>query len=104
MAIYECLRPGVISSRTFCASFTSPWVCRDLQKSTPCNVYKQLVFNVPIGTRGNCYDRYSNRIKEMRQSFQIIMQCLNEMPSGMTKANDHKLCPPSGSQIKQSHI
>jgi NADH dehydrogenase (ubiquinone) Fe-S protein 2 len=38
----------------------------------------------------------------MRQCIQIIMQCLNQMPSGMIKADDRKLCPPSRSQMKQS--
>uniref|UniRef100_A0A075D4G0 NADH dehydrogenase [ubiquinone] iron-sulfur protein 2 n=35 Tax=Sphagnum TaxID=13804 RepID=A0A075D4G0_9BRYO len=77
-------------------------VCWDLRKSAPYDVYKQLVFDVPIGTRGDCYDRYCIRIEEMRQSIQIIMQCLNQMPSGMIKADDRKLCPPSRSQMKQS--
>jgi len=77
-------------------------VCWDLRKSAPYNVYKQLVFDVPIGTRGDCYDRYCIRIEEMRQSIQIIMQCFNQMPSGMIKAVDRKLCPLSRSQMKQS--
>ncbi len=51
----------------------------ELQKSAPYDVYKQLVFDVPIGTRGDCYDRYCIRIKKMRQSIQIIMQCLNQI-------------------------
>jgi len=38
----------------------------------------------------------------MRQSLRIIVQCLNQMPSGMIKADDRKLCPPSRSQMKQS--
>jgi NADH-quinone oxidoreductase subunit D len=48
-----------------------PW---DLRKLAPYNVYKQLVFDVPIGTRGDCYDCYCIRIEEMQQSIQIIMQ------------------------------
>ncbi len=73
-----------------------------MRKSAPYDVYKQLVFDVPIGTRGDCYDHYCIRTEEMRQSIQIIMQCLNQMPSGMIKADDRKLCPPSRSQMKQS--
>jgi NADH dehydrogenase (ubiquinone) Fe-S protein 2 len=61
-----------------------------------------LIFDVPVGTRGYYYDRYCIRIEEMRQSIRIIMQCLNQMPSGMIKADDCKLCPPSRSQMKQS--
>uniref|UniRef100_A0A803NCT4 NADH-quinone oxidoreductase subunit D domain-containing protein n=1 Tax=Chenopodium quinoa TaxID=63459 RepID=A0A803NCT4_CHEQI len=40
------------------------------------------------GTRGDRYDRYCIRIEEMRQSVRIIVQCLNQMPSGMIKADD----------------
>ena len=77
-------------------------VCWDLRKSAPYDVYNQLIFDVPVGTRGDCYDRYCIRIEEMRQSIRIIMQCLNQMPSGMIKADDRKLCAPSRSQMKQS--
>jgi len=52
-------------------------VCWNVRKSAPYNVYKQLVFYVLIGTRGDCYDYYCIHIKKMRQSIQIIMQCLN---------------------------
>ncbi|GJX95956.1 NADH dehydrogenase [ubiquinone] iron-sulfur protein 2 [Tanacetum coccineum] len=48
------------------------------------------------------YDRYCIRIEEMRQSVRIIVQCPNQMPSGMIKADDRKLCPPSRSRMKLS--
>ena len=62
----------------------------------------QLDPDVPVGTRGDCYDRYCIRIEEMRQSVRIIVQCLNQMPSGMIKADDRKLCPPSRCRMKLS--
>lgn len=68
-----------------------------MRKSAPYDVYNQLIFDVPVGTRGDCYDRYCIRIEEMRQSIQIIMQCLNQMPSGIIKADNRKLCPSSRS-------
>ncbi|PHU18006.1 NADH dehydrogenase [ubiquinone] iron-sulfur protein 2 [Capsicum chinense] len=74
----------------------------DLQKAAPYDVHDQLDPNIPVGTRGDRYDRYCIRIEEMRQSVRIIVQCLNEMPSGMIKADDHKLCPPSHSRMKLS--
>nr|UQK96160.1 NADH dehydrogenase subunit 7 [Herpetospermum pedunculosum] len=77
-------------------------VCWDLRRAAPYDVYDQLDFDVPVGTRGDCYDRYCIRIEEMRQSVRIIVQCLNQMPSGMIKADDRKLCPPSRSRMKLS--
>lgn len=74
----------------------------DLRKTQPYDVYDRMKFDVPVGTRGDCYDRYLIRIEEMRQSLRIIMQCLNEMPQGMIKVDDRKITPPSRSQIKQS--
>ena len=77
-------------------------VCWDLQRPEPYDVYDQLDPNVLVSTKGNCYDRYCINIEEMRQSVWIIVQCPNQMPSGMIKADDHKLCPPSRCRMKLS--
>lgn len=74
----------------------------DLRKTQPYDVYDQMEFDIPVGTRGDCYDRYLIRIEEMRQSLRIIMQCLNTLPQGIIKADDKKITPPSRSQMKQS--
>ena len=74
----------------------------DLRKSQPYEVYSKMDFDVPIGLRGDCYDRYCIRIEEMRQSLRIIMQCINEMPKGNIKIDDKKLSPPSRLEIKSS--
>uniref|UniRef100_A0A7L7SFJ9 NADH dehydrogenase [ubiquinone] iron-sulfur protein 2 n=1 Tax=Passiflora edulis TaxID=78168 RepID=A0A7L7SFJ9_PASED len=79
-----------------------PGVCWDLRKAAPYDVHDQLDPDVPVGTRGDRYDRYCIRIEEMRQSVRIIVQCLNKMPSGMIKADDRKLCPPSRCRMKLS--
>uniref|UniRef100_A0A0X8GIZ4 NADH dehydrogenase [ubiquinone] iron-sulfur protein 2 n=2 Tax=Viola subgen. Viola TaxID=2983453 RepID=A0A0X8GIZ4_9ROSI len=79
-----------------------PGVCWDLRKAAPYDVHDQLDPDVPVGTRGDRYDRYCIRIEEMRQSVRIIVQCLNQMPSGMIKADDRKLCPPSRCRMKLS--
>ncbi|XP_057548654.1 NADH dehydrogenase [ubiquinone] iron-sulfur protein 2 [Amaranthus tricolor] len=81
---------------------SQPGVCWDLRRAAPYDVYDQLDFDVPVGTRGDRYDRYCIRIEEMRQSVRIIVQCLNQMPSGMIKADDRKLCPPSRHRMKLS--
>ena len=51
----------------------------------------QINFDIPVGTRGDCYDRYLIRIEEMRQSLRIIIQCINEMPVGTIKIEIKKL-------------
>jgi NADH dehydrogenase (ubiquinone) Fe-S protein 2 len=74
----------------------------DLRKSMPYDVYDQINFDVPVGQKGDCYDRYLIRVEEMRQSIRIILQCLNQLPNGMIKADDRKITPPSRAQMKQS--
>lgn len=76
-----------------------PW---DLRKNQPYEVYDKIDFKVPIGTNGDCYDRYLIRVNEMRESCNIIYQCLNQMPYGPIKSNDYKVSPPSRKNIKQS--
>ena len=49
----------------------------DIRKAMPYLVYDRLDFEVPLGTRGDVYDRYLVRLEEMRQSLRIIEQCVN---------------------------
>jgi NADH dehydrogenase (ubiquinone) Fe-S protein 2 len=74
----------------------------DLRKSQPYEVYDQIDFDIPVGTNGDCYDRYLVRIIEMKQSLNIIAQCLDKIPDGLVKTNDTKLCPPTKTEMKQS--
>lgn len=74
----------------------------DLRKQSPYDVYSQLDFQIPVGTHGDCYDRYLIRVEEMRQSLRLIMECLNKMPQGVVKSDDRKISVPSRTQIKQS--
>lgn len=74
----------------------------DLRKTQPYDVYDKMDFQVPVGSRGDCYDRYLIRVEEMRQSLRIILQCLQEMPQGEIKADDRKITPPSRTHMKTS--
>ncbi|XP_078393840.1 NADH dehydrogenase [ubiquinone] iron-sulfur protein 2, mitochondrial, partial [Cetorhinus maximus] len=74
----------------------------DLRKTQPYDVYDQVEFDVPIGSKGDCYDRYLCRVEEMRQSLRIILQCLNKMPAGEIKVDDAKVSPPKRSEMKTS--
>ncbi|EPB80610.1 NADH dehydrogenase subunit D [Ancylostoma ceylanicum] len=75
---------------------------QDVRKTQPYEVYDELEFDVPIGTKGDCYDRYLCRVEEMRQSLHIIHQCLNKMPAGEVKVDDHKVVPPKRAEMKDS--
>ena len=74
----------------------------DLRKSQPYEIYDKLDFDIPVGTNGDCYDRYLIRVFEMKESLKIIEQCLNLMPKGFVKTNDFKISPPTRVEIKQS--
>lgn len=74
----------------------------DLRKTQPYEIYNQLEFDIPVGTNGDCYDRYLIRIEEMRQSIKIIVQILNKIPKGPIKLDDKKITNPNRIQIKNS--
>uniref|UniRef100_T1J004 Complex I-49kD n=1 Tax=Strigamia maritima TaxID=126957 RepID=T1J004_STRMM len=74
----------------------------DLRKTQPYDAYSLMEFDVPVGRKGDCYDRYLIRMEEMRQSIRIIEQCLNKMPQGEIKVDDNKISPPSRAEMKQS--
>jgi len=77
-------------------------VAWDLRKSQPYECYKDFNFKIPIGKNGDCYDRYICRVEEMRQSIEIIKNCIERMPSGPVKSIDGKVTPPSKKDLKTS--
>jgi NADH dehydrogenase (ubiquinone) Fe-S protein 2 len=74
----------------------------DLRKQQSYEVYNKMEFKVFTGTQGDCYDRYLIRVAEMRESLNIVMQCLNNIPQGSIKADDKKITSPSRKDIKES--
>ncbi|XP_012264078.2 NADH-ubiquinone oxidoreductase 49 kDa subunit [Athalia rosae] len=74
----------------------------DLRKAQPYDAYHLVDFDVPIGTKGDCFDRYLCRVEEMRQSLRIIHQCLNQMPPGEIRTDDAKIAPPARAEMKSS--
>ena len=77
-------------------------VAWDLRKSQPYECYEKFNFKIPVGKNGDCYDRYLCRIEEMRESINIMKQCLKDIPTGSIKAIDGKVSPPPKSEIKKS--
>lgn len=74
----------------------------DLRAVQPYEIYDELNFIVPCGSKGDCYDRYLIRIEEMRQSLSLIYQCLNLIEEGAIKVKDYKITPPSRAHMKYS--
>jgi len=54
----------------------------DVRKAFPYSAYERMDFEVPLGEKGDNYDRYLVRMEEMRQSIRIIRQAMREMPEG----------------------
>lgn len=60
----------------------------DLRKKTPYLDYENYDFDVPVGTQGDCYDRYTVRLEEIRQSIRLVRQIIDKMPDGPWYAED----------------
>lgn len=77
-------------------------VAWDLRKKQPYEVYADLDFDIPVGTNGDCYDRYLVRVEEMRQSNRIIKQCVDWLRNnhGPVMLDDHKIAPPKRQDMK----
>src|SRR5688572_21838179 len=74
----------------------------DLRKAHPYLVYDQLEFDVPVGSVGDCYDRYLVRMEEMRQSVRILRQCLKKLPDGPVNIPDGKTVLPPKEKVLSS--
>ena len=75
----------------------------DLRKDKPYSGYERYEFDVPVGTKGDCYDRYLVRGEEMRQSVRIIRQVIKSFPDGDWYAKDaKKIFGPPKSKVLSS--
>lgn len=74
----------------------------DLRKNNPYELYNNLNFNIPTGSRGDCFDRYLIRIEEMIESLNIINQCINTLKVGPIRITNFKYTSPQRSEIKKS--
>jgi NADH-quinone oxidoreductase subunit D len=71
-------------------------VASDLRKDKPYSGYQQYEFDVPVGAKGDCYDRYLCRGEEMKQSIRIIRQVIAKFPTGPYYATEARriFAPP----------
>jgi NADH-quinone oxidoreductase subunit D len=74
----------------------------DLRKTQPYEVYSEISFTIPVGSNGDCYDRYLIRIEEMRTSLKIIQQSLNLINQGPIKFLNNNYTNPSKIELKKS--
>jgi NADH-quinone oxidoreductase subunit D len=71
-------------------------VSYDVRRAAPYLVYDQLDFEVPVGSVGDCYDRYLVRMEETRQSVRILRQCLDRIPGGAENPHSEPINVPDG--------
>jgi NADH-quinone oxidoreductase subunit C/D len=74
-------------------------VAYDIRKDHPYSGYEQYDFAVPVGTVGDCYDRYLVRMEEIQQSLRIIEQALAKLPKGPVLTDDRKVALPPKSEV-----
>jgi NADH-quinone oxidoreductase subunit D len=76
-----------------------PW---DLRKVAPYSSYEQFDFKIPVGTVGDCYDRYRVRVAEMRESCKIIRQAIEGLPEGPYVTANRKVALPPRHELATS--
>ena len=99
---------GVVTpERALALGFTGPMlrgsgVPWDLRKKQPYEVYDRMDFDIPVGTNGDCYDRYLVRVQEMREANRIVRQCIDWLRTnpGPVMIDNHKITPPSREAMK----
>jgi len=99
---------GIVTpERAMALGFTGPMIrgsgiAWDLRKKQPYEVYDKMNFDIPVGTNGDCYDRYLVRIQEMRESNRIIKQCIDwlRVNDGIIITENQKIAPPKREGMK----
>jgi NADH-quinone oxidoreductase subunit C/D len=71
----------------------------DIRKDHPYSGYEQYDFDVPVGTVGDCFDRYLVRMEEINQSLRIIEQALAKLPGGRFITDDRRVALPPKSEV-----
>jgi NADH dehydrogenase I D subunit len=74
-------------------------VAYDVRKDHPYSGYESYDFDVPVGTTGDCFDRYLVRMEEIQQSLRIIEQALAKLPKGPVITDDRKVALPPKSEV-----
>ena len=79
----ECLNYGVTGP-----VLRASGVNYDVRKAYPYSSYEDFDFEIPLGKKGDVYDRYLVRLQEMRQSNRIVKQAMENLPDGPIAAHE----------------
>ena len=71
----------------------------DIRRVHPYLVYADLDFDVPVGEHIDNFDRYLVRLEEIRQSRQLVLQCLERMPDGPVDSDDPRVRWPGKHRV-----
>ena len=78
----------------------------DLRKAEPYSGYETYDFDIPVGTRGDAFDRFQVRVAEMRQSTRIAEQAIRRVRelgvTGEYRLRDFKYVLPPKEEVKTS--
>lgn len=97
---------GISAERALNYGFTGPnlraaGVDYDVRVMNPYSSYQDFEFDVPVGTKGDTYDRFMVRNEEIWQSLRIINQALDNLPEGPFHADaPHYYLPPKQAVYK----
>ena len=93
----ECLALGTTGPLLRAAG--SSW---DLRRDMPYLAYDEVDFDVPVGSYGDCFDRFAIKLAEIEESIKIVRQCVEKMPAGDYRVQDKKVTPPPRARIDES--
>jgi NADH-quinone oxidoreductase subunit D len=73
----------------------------DVRKAFPYSGYEAFDFDIPTGSIGDVYDRYTVRLREMEWSNSIVKQALDRLPKGPTLASDPRVVLPAKDDVQK---
>ena len=103
---HRLLNIGIVSSKLSKINSFSGVMLRssglgwDLRKKNSYEIYNEIDFKVPLGKRGDCFDRYLIRIEEMKQSLKIIDYCISNIKVGRIVLKNYKIVLPKRIEMK----
>ncbi|MCS6961015.1 MAG: NADH dehydrogenase (quinone) subunit D [Deltaproteobacteria bacterium] len=74
----------------------------DVRRDFPYSGYENFKFRVPLGEKGDNFDRFQVRLEEIFESIKIIKQALKDLPDGPIKASDSRYVLPEKSETYSS--